>query len=190
MFEKLALVFALAPLVACATQPQEGTALAELSGQVRNERTLPITNATTDVALVWVNSSGTPDVSTTASVQVSGTAPTQFQLSIYDAPTDAFLNDWDGVKVGIAYIVAYDPAQAMIGIDEAHVLVYVPQDVPAGSAAAGLLHSTPSAGFHVYGVQKQVDTFDKLVPAPSDLNTQLEIDLVDDAEQLDPPNWT
>ena len=190
MFHKLALVLALAPLVACATQPEEGTALAELTGQVRNQRTQPIANATTDVALVWVNSSGTPDVSTTASVQVTGATPTQFQLSIYAAPGDAYLNDWEGVKVGVAYIVAYDPAQAMIGVDDEHVLIYVPQNVPAGSAAAGVLHSTPSAGFHVYGVQKQIDTFDKLVPIATDLNTELEIELVDDAEELDPPNWT
>ena len=231
MFRTLSLLLACTPLVACASQvdgDHQGTALAKLTGEVRNTRTMPIAGDNAEVSIVWVNSSGSPDVSVAESADVIGSFPAQFSLSIYEPPAMPLLNDWNGVKVGVALIVAGtsdldwtagEPA-GLLGMDENHLLVYVPQDVPAGSAASILLRGTPAAGFHIYGVHKLTDAesdsrrtcieqlgpdpsmqevysqcggsdvFDDFVPLPTDLATPLEIDLVDDLDQIDPPNWT
>lgn len=222
----------LAPLAACASQvdsEHQGDSLAKISGSVRNTRTLPIQDGA-DVVVLWHNSSGSPDLTAADTVEVDGSFPAQFTLSIYQPPQDALLNDWNGVKVGVAYIIAgvagtdYSDDNAaeagLLGMEENHLLVYVPQAVPAGSAAALLLRSTPGPGFHLYGVRRLTDAeqqtridcidqlgtaatgeqvytqcggepyFDDLVPLPTDLATPLQIDLVDDLEQIDPPNWT
>lgn len=224
------LVLALAPLAACDSQvdgSHQGTALASIGGSVRNTRTLPVSSGS-EVVVVWQNSSGSPDLSGADSVEVEGTFPAQFTLSIYEPPAPELMNDWYGVKVGVAFIIAGEPGHdfstdsevGILGIEDDHLLVYVPAAVPAGSAAATLLRSTPAAGFHLYGVHKLTEAetanreaceqglgdgasiqqiystcggashFDDFVPLGTDLATPLEIDLVDDLDSIDVPNWT
>ena len=224
------LVLALAPLAACASQvdsSHQGTALAKIGGSVRNTRTLPVT-AGSEVVVVWQNSSGSPDLSGADSVEVEGTFPAQFTLSIYEPPANELLNDWNGVKVGVAFIVAGTPGTdystdngtGILGIEDDHLLVYVPAAVPAGSDAAVILRSTPAAGFHLFSVHKLTDaekatrrtcvdglgsgatlqqtfttcggfgSFDDFIPLSTDLATPLDIELVDDLDSIDVPNWT
>ena len=214
-------------LAACDSQvdsDHQGTPLAKIGGSVRNVRTQPIVGGA-EVAVVWNNSSGSPDLYGSDSVDVAGSFPAQFTLSIFEPPDDYLLNDWQGVKVGVAYIIAgtpgtdYSNETGMLGMEENHLLVYVPQAVPAGSEASIVLRGTPAAGFHVYAVHKLTETeqqtrqtceeslpnptmqqiysqcggspwFDDFVPVSTDLATPLEINLVDDFSQIDPPNWT
>lgn len=225
------LVAVLAPLAACASQADssyQGEALARIGGSVHNTRTQPIV-AGAEVVVVWQNSSGSPDLTGTESVEVEGSFPAQFTLSIFEPPADALLNNWNGVKVGVAYIVAGTPGAdysdedsdaAVLGAEADHLLVYVPAAVPAGSDASYILHGTPGPGFHLYGVHKltsaEKDTrqtcidglgaqgtiaavfttcggfapFDDFVPSPQDLATPLDVELVDDPNTIDFPNWT
>lgn len=232
MFARLSIVAALcAPLAACDSQvdsTHQGQALAKIGGAVRNARTLPLTSSS-EVVVVWQNSSGTPDLVGTESVEVEGSFPAKFTLSIYEPPAATLLNNWNGVRVGVAYIVAgvtgtdYSDDNAaeagLLGMETDHLLVYVPEDVPANSDAALVLRSAPRAGFHVYGVHKLTDaekdtraacidalpdptisavytqcggeaSFDDFMPQPTDLATPLNIDLVDDPSQIDVPEWT
>lgn len=225
------LLVVLAPLAACDSQvdgDHQGDALATISGSVRNTRSAPIPDS--EVVVVWQNSSGSPDLTGADSVDVAGSFPAQFALSIYTPPDAALLNDWDGVKVGVAYIVAGVPGTdysddnavetGLLGMEVDHLLVYVPEAVPAGSQASIILRGTPAAGFHLYSVRKlteaeqdaraacvdglgagatlsQVFTqcggfsaFDDFVPTATDLATPLSIDLVDDISQIDVPEWT
>ena len=152
-------------LVACDAQvdaDHQGTALAQLSGTVRNTRTQSVTD--TEVVVVWINSSGDPDVFATGAVDVSGSFPSQFSLSIYAPPDALALNDdGTGAQFAVGTIIAHptggDPGDATtyLGAETNHLLVYVPADVPAGSNTSYLLHSTPKAGFHLYGVKRLTD---------------------------------
>lgn len=159
------LVIALAPLAACASQADssyQGEALARIGGEVHNARTKPIV-AGAEVAVLWHKTSGSPDLAAAESVEVEGSFPAHFTLSFFAPPADALLNDWDGVKVGVAYIVAGTPGAdytgedsgaSILGAEADHLLVYLPAAVPAGSDASYILDGTPAAGFHVYGVHK------------------------------------
>jgi hypothetical protein len=219
----------LSTLAACDSQvdgDHNGTALAKLAGSVANQRTAPTGDA--DVVILWVNSSGSPDTVTAEKVPVEGNFPAEFQLSIFEPPPDSVLNDYpDHSRMGVAYIISAspdadltDPGEGVLGMDPNHLLVYVPEDIVAGSNVATVLRGTPTAGFHVYDVghltdaEKQTrqtcedgldgdatlqdlfDTcgghplFDDFLPAATDLATPLEVDLVDDLDQLDIPNWT
>ncbi len=228
---RISLLAALAPLAACASQvdsDHQGEALAEISGSVRNTRSLPIADGS-EVVVVWQNSSGSPDLTGADSVEVQGSFPAQFTLSIFEPPADALLNDFNGVKVGVAYIIAGVPGtnwsnddeieSGLLGMDVDHLLVYVPDGVPAGSDATLLLHSAPAPGFHLFGVHKLTDeesaarqecidqlaeetldavynecggpaSFDDFVPLDTDLATPLDIELIDDPSTIDAPNWT
>ena len=226
------LLAVLAPLAACASQVDssyQGDALAKISGSVRNTRTLPLDKGA-EVVVVWMNSSGTPDLTGVDSVEVQGSFPAQFALSIYEPPATPLLNDWYGVKVGVALVIAgvpgtdwSDRTQAKagtLGAEVDHMLIYVPDGVPAGSAASIVLRGTPGPGFHLYGIHKLTDaermarrdcvdgldpnapleviysqcggsaSFDDFVPLSTDLSTPLTIDLVDDPSTIDYPNWT
>ena len=227
----VSLLALIAPLAACDSQvdsEHQGTALAKISGSVGNSRTLPV-NSGAEVVAVWQKSSGSPDLTGVNSVEVEGSFPAQFTLSIYEPPPTNLLNDWDGVQVGVALLIAGVPgtdfssdesAEAgVLGMEENHLLVYLPQAVPVGSAAAAILRGTPAAGFHIYDVGRITDVeqqqrencimslsnptiqqvysqcggeshFDDFLPAPADLATQLFIELVDDLSQIDVPNWT
>lgn len=231
MFARLSVLALLVPFAACDSQvdsQHQGQALAKIGGQVRNVRTQPIGNGA-EVVVVWQKSSGSPDLTGTESVEVEGSFPAQFTLSIYQPPPTNLLNDWNGVQVGVAYIIAGIPGtdysdenaaeSGLLGMEVDHLLVYVPQDVPAGSEASILLRGTPTAGFHLYGVHKLTDaekdarrdcidqlpnptmqavysqcggeaSFDDFVPLTTDLSTPLDIDLVDDPSVIDVPNWT
>jgi hypothetical protein len=107
----------------------------------------------------------------------------------------------------------------ILGMDPDHLLIYVPSDIQAGSFIGTLLHGAPRAGFHLYNVHHLTDdertardecrlslpgdptiqviysacgggVFDDLLPASADLDTPLQVELVDDLRQLDVPNWT
>lgn len=216
-------------LAACDSQvdgDHQGTPLAQIGGSVRNTRTLPTGDA--EVVVVWQNSSGSPDIVAADSVEVEGSFPAQFTLSIFEPPADALLNNFNGVKVGVAYIVAGevgadysdDDGAGILGAEENHLLVYLPEAVPAGTDASYILHGTPAAGFHIYNMHKLTDqeqddrracqetlpqdagipeifeqcggfpSFDDFVPLDTDLATPLDVELIDDLSDLELPNWT
>jgi hypothetical protein len=107
----------------------------------------------------------------------------------------------------------------LLGMDTEHLLVYAPAGIPEGSYASYMLRSTPPPGFHLYGVRRPTEEeaaarqvcidalgpdpefpaiytqcggfpyFDDFVPLPDDLQTPLEIELVDDPSTIEPPNW-
>lgn len=219
----------LSSLAACDSQvdgDHQGTPLAQVAGSVRNTRTQPVGDA--EVVVVWHNSSGSPDLIAADSVEVEGSFPAQFTLSIYEPPAAALLNDFNGVDVGVAYIVAGqlgadyndEDGAGILGAEADHLLVYLPEAVPAGSDASYVLRGTPAAGFHVYAMhklteQEQLDrqacvdmlgtdptipelfeqcggfqSFDDFVPTETDLATPLDVELIDDLSQLELPNWT
>jgi hypothetical protein len=219
----------LASLAACDSQvdgDHQGTPLAQVGGSVRNERTQPVNDA--EVVVLWQNTQGSPDLVAIDSVEVEGSFPAQFTLSIFEPPADTLLNDFNGVKVGVAYIVAgevgtnYDSQDGagVLGAEENHLLVYVPQGVPADSDASYILGGTPAPGFHIYHMRKLSETeqaersscveglspdagipeifescggfpqFDEFEPLETDLATPLDIELIDDLADLELPNWT
>jgi hypothetical protein len=162
MSTKIALLSSLSllSLAACDAQvdaDHQGTVLASLSGSMRTSE--PTTSTAAEVALVWAVPSGGISLVGGETVEVEGSLPAQFTLSIYEPPADELLTDWDGVRFGFAYIVA-DPAgredhtawAEWLGAELDQVLVYLPEAAPAGSAVAGFL-DTPSAGFHLYDVR-------------------------------------
>ncbi len=216
-------------LAACDSQvdgDHNGTPLANLRGSVQNQRTAPTDGA--EVVILWVNSAGSPDVSAAETVPVTGNFPAAFELSIYEPPIDALINNYGDSKMAVAYILSTsadadlsnDSGEGILGLDPDHLLVYLPEDAAPGSVVATTLRGTPKAGFHIYNVghltdaeqqtreecelglgedyslQELFDTcggyssFDDFLVAPDDLATPLEVDLVDDLDQLDPPNWT
>ena len=217
-------------LAACDSQvdgSHNGTPLAELAGTVANQRTAPTNDA--EVVILWQNSSGSPDIIAAETIPVVGNFPAEFQLAIFEPPLDSMLNDYGDSKMGVAYIISAtagadfnngDEEEAVLGMDQNHLLVYVPEDIVEGSQVSTVLRGTPKAGFHIYDVghlsdaeqesrqmcednldpnatlQELFDTcgghslFDDFLPAPADLETPLEVDLVDDLDQLDVPNWT
>lgn len=161
-------VLALTVLAACSSQvdgDHRGQPLAQLSGSVENSRLNP--TAATEVAAVWEVTSGSPDFVGGEAVEVTGNFPAQFELAIYVPPDAILLNSWNGVQVGVAYILAAPAgtdytdgeglAENMLGMDIDHLLVYVPADVPADSFASYKLRGTPKAGFHLYGVKRLGD---------------------------------
>jgi hypothetical protein len=214
-------------LAACDSQvdgTHQGTPLAELTGNVENRRTAPTNDA--EVAILWVNSSGSPDIVAAETAAVEGNFPAAFQLSIYEPPIDALINDYQDSRMGVAYIVSgeagadYSDEEGILGMDTQHLLVYLPEDIAPGTTVATVLRGTPAAGFHVYDVghlsdaesdarracesglgdtytiEQLFDTcggfpsFDDFLPAPANLDTPLEVEIVDDISELDIPNWT
>lgn len=224
----------LALLIACGAAcdaqvdaDHRGSALAALSGTIRNTRTLPVGEAEV-VALWYVD--GPVDRAVSDAVGVAGSFPSRFTLSVYEPPAADVLNDYPGVQFGVAFLTValagtdyadQDAAFAgMLGMDTEHLLVYAPVDIPAGSLASYLLRGMPPAGFHLYGVHRPTEEeraareackaalgedppfsevfeqcggyphFDDFVPLPTDLETPLEIELVDDPSTIQVPNWT
>ena len=158
-------VFALlVPVTACASQvdgDNQGTPLATFHGNVSSQRTATPTAA--DVAVIWRDWMG-PGLIAGGIEPVQGNFPAEFELAMYVPPPANVINHDTGEDVGfaVAYIEAVEPGQTeflwpapqSLGADFEHLLVYVPADVPAGSFPALLLHDTPSAGFHLYGVRQ------------------------------------
>lgn len=225
----------LALLIACAAAcdaqvdaDHRGATLAELTGTIRNTRTLPVGEAEV-VAFWYVDGPGSDRIGTDA-VEVAGSFPARFTLSVYEPPAADMLNDYPGAQLGVAFLIValagtdYTDEEAtragLLGMDTEHLLVYAPVDIPAGSVASYMLRGTPPAGFHLYGVHRPTEEerlareacretlgmdppvsevfeqcggfphFDDFVPLSTDLETPLEIELVDDPSMIQAPNWT
>jgi hypothetical protein len=165
---KLALLSSLPAVAFAACTPQvdgnyQGQTLATLSGSLTS--TAAAATADADVSVVWGAYLGGLSLVGADTAAVTGAFPAAFQLSIFTPPTDDMLSDIDGVKYGVAYIVADAPGQATHtttetwqGAEYDHVLVYLPATPPDGSAVAGFLHGTPSPGYHLYAVHRLTDT--------------------------------
>ena len=155
-FLVLAIPFAVA---ACGTQvdgDHQGNVLARLQGTMHS--TEPNRSVEADVSVVWVIGSGGTSFVGADYVEVEGTLPSNFTLSVFTPPSDEAMWDWDGVKFGTAYVAATPPGanpqewERWLGAEMDHVLVYLPEPPPADSDVAAILRGTPSAGFHVYNV--------------------------------------
>jgi hypothetical protein len=202
-----------------------GTALAQIEGTVRNQRTQSVGDA--EVAIVWRNTELIQYLMPAEIVDVQGNFPAAFRISVYAPPPDALLNvTTDNHRFGVATIFAGKPGidyadpdsveQNALGMDPDHWLVYLPEDVAAGSVLATLLRGTPHAGFHLYTVGHLSDAeqrersrcrqalpddatfqevfaacggliFDDFLVAPDDLETPIQVQLVDDLAELDIP---
>jgi hypothetical protein len=157
---KLSPLFLLA-VAACDSQvdgEHQGQVLATLEGTMQSQAAP--SSIAIDVSVVWVIGSGGTSFVGSDKVEVEGTLPSSFSLSIFTPPTDDVMSDWDGIKFGAA-LVAVSPAgvdaeewQQWRGVENDRVLIYLPEAPPAGSAVAGLLGGTPSAGFHLYDVRR------------------------------------
>jgi hypothetical protein len=218
---------ALASLAACDSQvdgEHQGDPLATLDGTVQNQRDQAIASA--DIVIAWIYDNGEGDSVGSQRVTVEGDFPASFSLAMYEPPEDGVLQVTpDGSHFGIGYIVAAEEGAtsveseaSLLGIEAEHMLIYVPETVQAGSEAALFLHSTPEAGFHIYGFRRLTDTelearseckaglspdataaelyatcggdtFDELVPTPGNLETALSVSLVDDIDDLNLANW-
>ena len=138
-----------------------GTVLAQLSGTIRSSRTLPVGDA--EVLALWV-ADAPVDRHALESVEVAATFPARFALSFYEPPVPDALSDFPGAQLGVALLsstlVGTDfsteelASSGLLGMDTEHLLVYAPIDIPEGSFASYLLHSTPRAGYHLYGVHR------------------------------------
>jgi hypothetical protein len=146
-------------LAACGSQvdsDHQGTVLARLAGTMHSSD--PGSSVQADVSVAWVIGSGGTSFVGADHVEVEGTLPSNFTLSVFTPPSDDMMFDWDGIKFGTAYIVSNPPGedpqewQRWLGAEMDHVLVYLPASPPAGSDVAALLRGTPSAGFHLYNV--------------------------------------
>jgi hypothetical protein len=123
-------------------------------------------------------------------------------------------------EIGTDYSEENEEGVGVLGGDTQHVLVYVPEEIAPGTVAATILRGTPAPGFHIYnvghlteaeslsraeceanlGVDPSIQdlfqacggfqSFDDVLPAPADLDTPLEVELVDDLADLDIPNLT
>lgn len=227
-FSSISLALSLS-LAGCASQvdgTHQGDVLAAFDGTVANERTQLVPSS--EVSLVWLVDGPAGDSAEVTSVPIVGSFPAAFHLAIYTPPDDAALNMLpDGSAIGVAYVVAAtegadlsDPEAAeddLLGMDEAHVVVYLSHDAPAGSEVAAFLHGPQTAGFHIYAGYRLTDieradreaceatlpedvgivehyttcggssSFDDLLPVPA--TTPLDVRLVDEFSTLEPINW-
>lgn len=135
-----------------------GEVLAALEGQMHTTTTR--TTASADVSVVWTIGSGGTSFVGAETAQVDGMLPSNFTLSVFTTPSADVMSDWDGIRFGAALIAARPQGvdatawQQWLGVDNNHVLVYLPEAPPVGSAVAGLLHGTPTSGYHVYDVRR------------------------------------
>ncbi len=147
-------------LTACGAQvdgDHQGQVLARLQGTMHSADE-PGRSVEADISVTWVIGSGGTSFVGADHVEVEGTLPSNFALSVFTPPSEDTMWDWDGVKFATAYIVSNPPGedpqewQGWLGADLDHVLVYLPATPPAGSDVAALLRGTPAPGFHVYDV--------------------------------------
>lgn len=156
------LVIALAACGSQADGDHQGMVLARLEGTMHAPD--PNRSVKADVSVAWVIGSGGTSFVGADHIEVEGTLPSNFTLSVFTPPTDDMMWNWDGVKFGTAYIVSNpsgeDPQewQRWLGAEMDHVLVYLPEPPPASSDVAALLRGTPSAGFHLYNVHHITET--------------------------------
>jgi hypothetical protein len=135
----------------------QGEVLATLDGTMHAPQA---TSAKVDVAIVWALGRAGIAFVGTDHAEVEGSLPSSFTISVFGTPTEEMMKAFDDGMLGGGYIVAYprgnDPKdwQSWLGVDFDHVLVYLPEDVTAGSGMAGRLRSTPTAGYHVFSSRK------------------------------------
>jgi hypothetical protein len=172
------------PLVvsACGTQSDnkyKGEPLAKLSGQVTTtEATPPPADA---VTLVWVHVAGTgPDV-VAEQAPVTGSFPAAFELALFTPPPADAINDPSvaGGNFAISFIGAIDPSKdvndesSVWGLDEHHMLAYLPNTVDAASQIAQFLGGTTSPGYHLMAVVPGPPDRLAEVPMTTDLDVRL-----------------
>lgn len=222
-------ILLLALFAACDPQVDavhQGTPLAQISGTIRSKRTLPMHDP--EIVAVWIADRPEGDTADFERVAVAGTFPARFTLTFYERPEPAFLIPEPGAPFGVAMIFAANGGtdftdeeaggDGVLGMATDHLLVYLPNDVPAGSRTSYLLRGQPTAGFHLYGVHKLTDaestarneciqelgndpsiaqlyticggtTHDDFVPLDAGFETPVEIELVDDLSTIEAPNW-
>jgi hypothetical protein len=148
---------------ACASQvdgDHQGAVLATLEGTVHAPRMM---TTKADVSLVWVYGRAGIGLIGKDPIEVEGELPSSFTISVFSRPADDMMRAWDGERAGGAYIVAHHKGtdakdwDNWLGVDYEHVVIYVPEAAEPGSAIAGLLRSTPEAGFHIYNVRKATE---------------------------------
>ncbi len=139
---------------------------------------------------------------TGAQVPITGEFPASFKLELFDAPPEnALLADDGGVRIAYGLVFAVENGapldfdfeqeedfSQLLGVAPKHAIVYVEDEVPAGSTWSEYLGGTLSAGFHVIeavggdvdcdpGVPESEDTCAQdsvtLRPAPEDLDTNI-----------------
>jgi len=196
-----------AATLAAACDPQadpgyQGEPLATLRGTVVSA--VPSPPDDLDAVLVWTVSSGSPDYAVGQGAAIAGDFPATFRLDGFTRPPELALNDYGPVepRLGVAYTAALPPGTdfseeptGSIGLSEDYLLVYLDAAAPAGSGVAEFLGGPLAAGYHLMKVIDVDDpacpgeSFDCVRPAEGGLGTSIEI-VVDDAENLDPPNWT
>lgn len=151
-------------VAACDSQvdgDHQGQILAELQGDMHTSTTQ--TSATADVSVVWTIGSGGTSFVGADKAEVEGMLPNHFTLTVFTTPTDDVMKDWDGEKFGAAIIAAGPQGvsaqewQQWLGVDNNHVLVYVPAKPVAGGTLAGILHGQPEPGYHLYDVKRLTD---------------------------------
>jgi hypothetical protein len=187
MRHRLDIVFATLPLLAlsaCDAQVDPdypGEPIASLVGTVTNEMQVrKPTNA--EVALVWLNTAGSPDRYFGERAAVNSQFPADFTLDVYAPPPAEALNDYthgavrpQESRVGVAYIAAVDAQifalygdrltdaedgmleQLTLGGAENHMLVYVEKDVQPNTHAETLLGGQLAAGYHVMDVKRPTE---------------------------------
>jgi hypothetical protein len=160
-------------LTACDAQvgsDYPGEVLVTLRGTIVNELD-PAPAGPIDLLLVWNN--GTDSLSTVESypteTAVSVSFPATFTMSLFSPPPAISLNDLgelglEDTQVGIATFVAADHGaladeRSALGVDEAHLLVYVASDMDPRGLWTNFFGEPLARGFHV---------MDVLPPAPTE----------------------
>ena len=132
----------------------QGEVLATLNGSMNSTEVPSPTRAS--VAVVWAIGSAGTKMAGADFVDVEGSLPSNFTLDIFTPPADEFMREVDGLAFGAAFIAAVrtdqDPKlwQQWLGVENDHVLVYLPETPPKDSTLAALLHGEPTKGFHIY----------------------------------------
>lgn len=151
----------LAAVAACDSQVDgghQGELIALLEGNMHTSSTQ--TRPSAEVSVVWTIGSGGTSFVGADHADVEGMLPNHFTLSVYTTPRGDVMKEWDGQNFGAAIIAALPkgvPAtewQQWYGVDNNHVLVYVPEQPLPGSTIAGILHGTPEPGYHLYDVKR------------------------------------
>ena len=157
-------------LCACGTQTDDdfrGETLLHLTGQVVNEQ--PIVPAA-GVTMVWTYDTGSGDFSVGEAVEVSGGFPANFTLDLFEPP--AGIPAAAFATIGLITALPPDTTElpdedALLGIDEQHVVVYLSRDVadlPAEQhdAAVAVLGGELTTGYHLMEVTPGSDVFDDM----------------------------
>lgn len=143
-----------------------GEPLATVHGSVAAESQAP---AAGDAVLVWQNPAGSPDLAIGVSTPVTGSFPASFTMPIYEPPPEAAViyspedTGDDRVAVGIIAMIKHgaDLAtlqsndDAVLGMCEDHVVVYIENEIQAGGLWEKLLNGRPAPGYHLMEVVRK-----------------------------------